>query len=147
MKFGKCIGISISQPYPKVWDCNKRRINFVNPKISNTSLMLPVTINTRYKIFKYYTGFSFFIFIWISDHAHDREEVINHEKIHFYQQLELLFVFHWLLYLSFYILYRVKGYTHDAAYRRIPFEKEAYEHERTKAYLLKRKFFYWLKYC
>lgn len=109
--------------------------------------MLPVTINTRYKIFKYYTGFSFFIFIWISDHAENRDEVINHEKIHFYQQLELLFIFHWILYILFYLLYRAKGYGHDSAYRRIPFEKEAYAHEHSKTYLPKRKLFYWLKYC
>ncbi|HEX5172012.1 MAG TPA: hypothetical protein VFW11_22695 [Cyclobacteriaceae bacterium] len=109
--------------------------------------MIPVTINTRYKIFRYYTGFSFFIFIWVSAHAPDREEVINHEKIHFYQQLELLFIFHWMLYVSFYLYFRMRGFNHDNAYRRIPFEKEAYEHERTEKYLLKRKLYYWLKYC
>ena len=109
--------------------------------------MLPLTINIRRKIFKYYTGFSFFIFIWISDHAHNRKHVINHEKIHFYQQLELLFIFHWLLYFSFYIIHRYKGLTHEQAYYSNPFEKEAYDQEAVEEYLFKRRPYSWMKYC
>lgn len=109
--------------------------------------MLPFTITTRERIFNYYAGFSFFIFIWISDQATDRDQVIVHEKIHFYQQLELLFIFHWLLYVSFYVVYRAKGLNHDQAYRRVPFEREAYEHEGVEKYLSNRKPFCWLKYC
>ena len=109
--------------------------------------MIPFTITTRSKIFRYYIGFSFFIFIWVSEEADNLNEVINHEKIHFYQQLELLFIFHWLLYAGFYFFFRFKGLTHDAAYRRIPFEKEAYEHEGAKSYLIGRKPYHWVKYC
>jgi hypothetical protein len=108
--------------------------------------MLPFTFNIRSKIFNYYTGFSFFIFIWVSEQAHDKNEIINHEKIHFYQQLEMLFIFHWLFYLSFYLVYRVKGMDHHKAYYRIPFEKEAYDHEAVKEYLRKRKPYSWVKY-
>jgi len=109
--------------------------------------MLPFTINIRTKIFNYYTGFSFFIFIWVSDHAHDRKQVINHEKIHFYQQLELLFILHWLLYLTFYLMHRAKGLTHEQAYYANPFEKEAYAGEGEEEYLMRRKFLSWIKYC
>lgn len=109
--------------------------------------MLPFTINIRTKIFKIYTGFSFFIFIWISDHAHDRKQVINHERIHFYQQLELLFVIHWILYLGFYFKNRMKGLTHMEAYYSNPFEKEAYAEEAKEEYLLKRRPYSWIKYC
>ena len=65
------------------------------------------------------------------------ERTINHEKIHFQQQKELLFVGFYLLYLIFWIIY---------GYRNMPFEKEAYDNQSDILYLSNRKHFAFLKY-
>lgn len=108
--------------------------------------MLPIKIYTRKRIFNYYTGLSFFIFIWISKLTKDEKKLVRHEKIHFLQQLELLFIGHWILYAYYYIMARSKGHGHYAAYRHNPFELEAYANECDIDYLKKRKFFAWLYY-
>jgi hypothetical protein len=99
-----------------------------------------------------YDGFSFFIFIFFKSKK-PGQVLINHEKIHFYQQLELLFVFHWILYVANYLVLLIyylfsgkrKG-VHHLAYRNICFEKEAYAHESDLSYLSKRRLFGWMKY-
>lgn len=106
--------------------------------------MLPVKIYTQKRIFNYYTGLSFFIFIWISRVTKDEVKLVRHEKIHFLQQIEMLFVFHWLLYGLFYLITISKGYGHFLAYRYNPFEIEAYNNEHDVDYLRKRKPFAWL---
>jgi hypothetical protein len=108
--------------------------------------MLPIVIRTKKRIFRYYTGFSFFVFIWISDLESDRARLIRHERIHFYQQLGLLFVFHWLLYCIFYLVLRIKGQRHYIAYRYNPFEQEAYENDDDPSYAGRRRLFQWVKY-
>lgn len=108
--------------------------------------MLPFKIYTRKRIFNYYTGLSFFIFIWISKLTKDEVRLVRHEKIHFLQQVEMLFLFHWLFYAYFYIVARSKGHGHYAAYRNNPFELEAYANEHDIKYLKERKTFAWLKY-
>lgn len=108
--------------------------------------MLPLKIYTRKKIFNYYTGLSFFIFIWISKLTTDEVRLVRHEKIHFRQQIELLFVFHWMLYIIFYLISRLKGYGHYGAYRCNPFELEAFTNDIDTAYLQRRKPYAWLNY-
>lgn len=109
--------------------------------------MLPLVFTVPHRIFGSYSGFSWFIFVWISRAARDREEVVNHEKIHFYQQVELFFIVHWILYGWYYFEGRRKGFSHHEAYRRIPFEREAYFHESDFGYLKARKRFAWRKFC
>jgi hypothetical protein len=108
--------------------------------------MIPFKFYTRSRIFKYYTGFAFFIFIWVSKLARDEDRITNHEIIHFRQQVEMLFLPHWILYLWFYFFCRIKGQDHFTAYRNNPFEREAYGHDFDLAYLKKRKLYAWVKY-
>ncbi len=108
-------------------------------------LMLPHIIYTKKRIFRYYTGFSFFLFIWISTLEKDQERLIRHERIHYRQQTELLFVFHWLLYGLFYLISRIKGQRHYIAYRYNPFEIEAYQHDTDASYLNRRRHYAWTK--
>ncbi len=65
--------------------------------------------------------------------------LINHEKIHIKQQLELLILFFYILYLVEYALYRWRGMNHKDAYYNISLEKEAYANERDENYLSRRK--------
>ena len=108
--------------------------------------MLPYKIYTRKKIFNYYTGLSFFVFIWITRQSHDQTQLVRHEKIHFWQQVEMLFIFHWLCYLFFYLVGRMNGQCHYIAYRYNPFELEAFTHDPEEDYLRKRRPFAWVRF-
>jgi len=68
----------------------------------------------------------------------------NHETIHFQQQLELLFVVQWILYISFYLVGLVKYREGAIAYRQNPFEQEAYDNDHDLDYLTSRKRFSWV---
>ena len=105
--------------------------------------MLPYKIYTRKKIFNYYTGLSFFIFIWIRRHTSDEVALVRHEKIHFWQQVEMLFIFHWLCYAFFYIVGRLSGQCHYIAYRHNPFEIEAFTNDLDVNYLQNRRLYAW----
>jgi hypothetical protein len=110
--------------------------------------VLPVKIVTNKLIFGKYTGFSFFIFIWLSSQEKNQERLLRHERIHFWHQVELLFVLHWFLYASFYLYARlIMKHNHYVAYRYNPFELEAYTQDQNVTYLENRKAFAWLSYC
>jgi len=72
-------------------------------------------------------------------------KLINHEVIHFWQQIECLFLFWYLIYLFNYLILRLK-YKHYEAYKKICFEKEAYANEDNFSYVCNRKMFSWSKY-
>ena len=81
-------------------------------------------------------------FVFVRDKMHiDDPVLINHEKIHLRQQIELLLVIFYLWYGFEYLFYRIKGMDSKSAYRNICFEKEAYHFEKDLNYLKKRKWF------
>lgn len=82
--------------------------------------------------------------IFIEDKYWDDEFVLNHEKIHWYQQLEMLFIFFYLWYFFEWLIRLVLNQTN--AYDSISFEKEAYYNEKDFDYLMKRKSFAWFRY-
>jgi hypothetical protein len=65
--------------------------------------------------------------------------LINHERIHLQQQIELLILPFYIWYLMEYLYYRMTGKKHQEAYRSISFEKEAYQNESDINYLAIRK--------
>lgn len=68
-----------------------------------------------------------------------QETLINHEKIHLRQQLELLVLPFYILYLANYLINLFIYKNHQKAYRNIIFEKEAFENEKRNDYLKSRK--------
>lgn len=92
-------------------------------------------------------GIALFPFIFIRK-PEDRENniLINHEKIHLRQQIELLVIFFYIFYLIEYYYWLFKFKNQDLAYRRISFEREAYANESDLHYLRKRKFWSFRKY-
>jgi len=72
--------------------------------------------------------------------------LLNHERIHLRQQLELLILPFYLWYFFAYLFHRAGGNNHSAAYRSIIFEREAYANEGDPEYLKKRKFWGFLEY-
>jgi len=74
------------------------------------------------------------------------EKTITHETIHFLQQVEMLFVFQWILYGLFYVIGRFTKGSWKAAYYGNPFEVEAYANDIDSDYLQERKFWAWTSY-
>ena len=74
------------------------------------------------------------------------EATRRHETIHFQQQLELLFVGQWILYVSFWLFGLVKYRKGDVANRENPLEREAYNNDTDPDYLKNRKRFNWINY-
>ena len=92
-------------------------------------------------------GMALFPFILVK-HAQDVTDsrLIRHEYIHIWQQLELLIIPFYILYLLNYIWNRLKGQDHHQAYLNICFEKEAFINDGDEYYLKKRRFWGFLKY-
>ncbi|PWS32569.1 hypothetical protein [Pedobacter paludis] len=92
------------------------------------------------------SGMAIFPFILLkSERLKNDKEIINHEKIHLRQQLELLILPFYVFYVLNYLFNRLKYGEHYLAYRNIIFEKEAYDHEKDLNYLKKGNWFGWLR--
>lgn len=69
-----------------------------------------------------------------------------HENIHLRQEIELGFIFFYLIYGLEYIIKLCITWNHLKAYMSISFEQEAYSNQFDKNYLENRKHYAWLKY-
>lgn len=96
---------------------------------------------------KGYIGITIFPFVFLKSKALKlNATLINHEKIHLKQQLELL-VFPFYVFYSIEFLVRLIHYKNwQIAYRNISFEREAYLNESNLDYLKQRSFWAFLKY-
>lgn len=72
--------------------------------------------------------------------------LVNHEKIHFYQQLELLLIPFYVFYVLNYLINLLKFRNHHKAYLNISFEKEAYANDQNLNYLKNRRLYAWIKH-
>jgi hypothetical protein len=72
--------------------------------------------------------------------------LLNHEKIHIKQQLELLVVFFFIWYGIEFLIRLVQYKNRREAYYNISFEREAYTKEKDLDYLKQRSFWSFLKY-
>ena len=114
-------------------------------KVINFTLM--ILIVCRFLIPKGYRGMAVFPFV-ILRHADDAETavLINHEKIHIRQQLEMLVVPFFVWYFAEYLYRLIQFHSHAAAYKNISFEREAYANEKSPDYLKSRPFWRFIKY-
>ncbi len=93
------------------------------------------------------TGITLFPFILLKK-AEDKDNavLINHEKIHLRQQIELLIVFFYLWYVLEYCYWFLRLKDSFLAYKYISFEREAYAMEDDLNYLTQRKIWSFWKY-
>lgn len=104
-------------------------------------------IVTKYLIPKGYRGLTAFPFVFVKYRSDKENKVfINHEKIHLRQQLELLVLPFFVLYILEYFVRLIQYRNRNLAYRNISFEREAYDNELNAYYLEKRRFFSFIKY-
>lgn len=104
-------------------------------------------IVSKYLIPKGFRGITLFPFVLVSGHDLKQNRVmINHEKIHIRQQIELLvlpfFIWYGIEFLFRWIVCKDKS----QAYRNISFEREAYAKEKDLNYIKQRSFWQFLKY-
>lgn len=90
-------------------------------------------------------GFSFFIFVWVRGLASSRLK--RHERTHFLQQVELLFIGQWILYALCYLILLAYHRDRYLAYRLNVFEIECYSTQDDVFYNDEtRTFCAWVKY-
>lgn len=80
---------------------------------------------------------AFFPFIFIHPDTIIDDRLLNHERIHLRQQIEMLI-------LPFYVWYLIAYFR--VGYYNISFEKEAYQNDSNLNYLKSRKMFNFVKY-
>lgn len=101
----------------------------------------------RHLFLKDYVGLSFWPFIFIRDKRHREDPVlINHERIHLRQQLELLVLPFYVLYITEWLLRSLYYRDTYRAYKNISFEREAYAWEQQAEYLETRRPYSFLRY-
>lgn len=83
--------------------------------------------------------------IYVSEEKYlKNKKLINHESIHWKQQLEMLIIFFYIWYL---IEWFIRLFVNPGnAYKSISFEREANKFEKDETYLTNRKAFAWLKF-
>ena len=72
--------------------------------------------------------------------------LLNHERIHICQQIELGIFFFYLWYVAEYLFRLIQYRRRYLAYRNISFEREAYRNDKDLTYLKTRKIWSFLKY-
>ena len=70
------------------------------------------------------------------------EGLINHERIHTAQIIEMGFVFFYLWYVTEWV---IRLFMEGNAYKNISLEREAYRHDHDLSYLNRRKHYAWTK--
>ena len=93
------------------------------------------------------SGITLFPFIFLRN-AGDRDNcvLVNHERIHLRQQLEMLIVLFYIWYVMEYLYWLFRLRNAYLAYKNISLEREAYAMEDDLGYLKKRKFWSFRKY-
>ncbi|MCF6128238.1 hypothetical protein L1S35_01030 [Flavobacterium sp. AS60] len=106
-----------------------------------------VVIVSKYLIPKGFRGITLFPFIVVSEHDLKQNLIlVNHEKIHIRQQIELLVLPFFIWYGIEFLVRWIISKDRDSAYRNISFEKEAYANEKQLDYLKQRTFWSFLKF-
>lgn len=101
----------------------------------------------KYLIPKGFRGFTVFPFVFLLNKKDKVNRVVlNHEKIHIRQQVELLVVFFFVWYGIEFLVRMVQYKNKREAYYNISFEREAYANEKDLNYLKQRFFWNFLKY-
>lgn len=92
-----------------------------------------------------HSGMALYPFILLR-HPESSDRLLRHERIHLRQQLELLILPFYMWYFLEYLIHRANGLSHDAAYRSISFEREAFTHDWDADYLAERSLWSFRKY-
>lgn len=106
-----------------------------------------ILIVSKYLIPKGFNGFVIFPFVFIKYEKNKNDLIlINHEKIHLRQQLELLIIPFFIWYGIEFLVGLIQYRNWKIAYKNISFEREAYQNEKNLNYLRQRPFYKFLSF-
>jgi hypothetical protein len=98
-------------------------------------------------LLKGYNAVTLFPFVILRTGALKENKIlINHERIHLRQQIELLIIGFYLIYIIEFLVLFLRYRNWNKAYRSISFEQEAYKNEANLKYLNDRFLFAFFKY-
>nr|WP_236011303.1 hypothetical protein [Olleya sediminilitoris] len=104
-------------------------------------------IVSKYLVPKGYAGLTIYPFIFLKNkHLKESVSLVNHEKIHLKQQLELLVLPFYIWYVLEFLIRYLKHNNWQKAYKNISFEREAYCNDSNLQYIKTRRFWQFLKY-
>lgn len=103
-----------------------------------------ITVKNSLIPFNGYCAIAIWPFIFVREGKKITDTVINHERIHGRQQIEMLIVPFFLWYLVEWVVKLFLG--SGNAYHRISFEREAFENEKDFGYLKNRKHYAWIRF-
>ena len=96
---------------------------------------------SKYIVPRGYIGITIFPFVILKTKNLKQDLVlINHEKIHLRQQIELLVIPFFIIYVFEFLIRLIQYRKWNLAYRNISFEREAYANEKDLDYLKSRSF-------
>lgn len=102
-------------------------------------------IVSKFLVPKGYRALTVFPFVFLREKSSKDDLILmNHERIHWAQQKELLLIGFFIWYGLEYLFKLLRYKNHQKAYKNIVFEREAYLHERNFEYLATRKFWHFL---
>ncbi len=102
---------------------------------------------SKYLVPKGYVGISVFPFVLLKHKfLKTNMSLINHEKIHLRQQLELLIIPFYLCYSIEFLIRFLVYRSWNTAYKNMSFEREAYANEKDLNYLKSRSFWRFINY-
>ena len=102
---------------------------------------------SKYIVPKGYLGITIFPFMFLKYKALKGKAVlINHEKIHLRQQVELLIIPFFIMYTIEFLFRLIQYKNWQLAYQSISFEREAYKNEKDLDYLKSRSFWNFINY-
>jgi hypothetical protein len=102
---------------------------------------------SKYIVPKGYIGIAIFPFVFIRDQRFKKDKaLINHERIHLKQQIELLIIPFFIWYGVEYLIRLLYYKNRHLAYKNISFEREAFSNESNVKYLNERGVWQFLKY-
>lgn len=106
-----------------------------------------IVLVLKYLTPKGFRGITLFPFIVLVDKKDRKDAVMmNHEKVHIRQQLEMLIVPFFIWYGLEFLFRWIQCKDKHLAYRKISFEREAYANEENLHYLKARSFWRFLRY-
>lgn len=102
---------------------------------------------SKYLVPKGYQGITVFPFIILRNcNMKSNTVLINHERIHLRQQLELLIIPFYIVYSLEFLIHLLRFKNWHKAYRHISFEREAFANENNLDYLVSKPFWSFLRF-
>ena len=92
---------------------------------------------------KGFAAINLFLILFVRPNVNLTDKLLNHERIHSRQILELGIIF---FYIWYGIEWLIKSLKDGNAYKNLSFEREAYENENDENYLKTRKWYSFIKY-